>query len=173
MTQVIPLAFPAPETLHLHRDRHLAARRPLQSRTVTTFSSLPTRIDHRPLDRKSGSKNILLRSNVTSVQRNLLELTIFDLIFALIQTSDRLSAQSVAKLSLVNMIAKGTRVCTAERRSLFAVVNWARAVIGDAVEDLLVRTLSAGISEAKLEECASSHCWMKKQWSDSEYLTSR
>ena len=158
MTWVIPLAFPAPEKLRPRPGHHLAARRPLRSRTVTTFSSLPTRHAHLLLERKSGFKNILLHSNVPSAPRSLLVHTISDRIFALIRTSDHSYAPSVAKLSLVNMIARGTRDCTAEKRSLFAVASLAQAAAGDAAEDLLVPTLSAGISEAKPAECASSHC---------------
>ena len=173
MIWVIPLAFPAPEKRRPRLDHHLAARRPLRSRTVTTSSSLPTRHDHLLLEPKSAFKNILLHSNVPFALRSSLALTISDRIFALIRTSDHSYAQSVAKLSLVNMIARGTRDCTAERRSLFAVVSLAQAAAGDAADDSLVRTLSAGISEAKLVECASSHCSTKRQWSDNAYMTSR
>ena len=173
MTWVIPRAFPAPERLRPHQDHHLAARQPLRSRTVIISSNLPTRPDHRLLERKSAFKNILLRFSVVSALRSLLVLTICDRIFALIRTNDHSYAQSAAKLSLVNMIARGTRVCTAERRNLFAVVSLAQAEAGDAVEGLLERTLSAGISEAKLVGCASSRCSMKRQWSDSVYMMSR
>lgn len=158
MTWVIPLAFPAPERHRPRLDHHLAARRPLRSQIVTTSSSLPTQVDHLLLERKSAFKNTLLHSNVPSAPRNLLALTICDRIFALTRTSDRSYAQYVAKLSLVNTIARGMRVCTVERRSSSAVVSLAQAAAGDAVEGLHVQTLLAGISEAKLAECASSHC---------------
>lgn len=158
MIRGIPLAFPAPENLRPHLNRHLDAHRPLRSRIVITSSSLPIRLDHLLLERKSAFKNTLLHSSVPSARRNLLVLTISDRIFVLIRTSGLSYAQCVAKLSLVNMIARGTRVCTAERRSLFAAASLAQAAVGDAVEDSLVRTLLAGISEAKPAECASSHC---------------
>lgn len=158
MIWVIPVALPAPERLHPRLDPHLAARRPLRSQIVITSSSLPTRLDHRLLERKSVFKNILPRSNVPSARKSSLVLIISDHIFALIPTSDRLYAQSVVKLSLVNMIARGTKACTAERRSLFVVVSLEQAAAGDAAEDLHVRTLSADISEAKPAEFASSHC---------------
>lgn len=173
MIQLIPIALPAPGTLRPHLDPPLAARRLLRSLIVITSLNLPTRPALRLREQKSAFRNILRRSNVTSAQRNLLVLTTFDLIFALIRTSDHLYAQSAEKLLLVNMIERGTRACIAERRSSFAVASLVRAAAGDAVEDLLARTLSAGISEAKLAECVSNHCWMKKQWSDSVYLTSR
>ena len=122
-TRVIATALPAPETLRPHLDPHLAARQRPRFRTVITSSNLPTQPDHRLLGRKSASKNTLQRFNVTSAQRSLLVLTIFDPIFALIRTSDLSYAQSVEKLSLVNTIARGTRACTAERRSSCAVVS--------------------------------------------------
>lgn len=173
MIRLIPIALPAPGTLRPHLDPPLAARRPLRSLIVITSLNSPTRPAHRLREQKSASKNILRRSNVPSAQRSLLVLTIFDLIFAPIRTSDHSYAQSAEKLLLVNMIERGTRACIAERRSSFAVASLARAAAGDAVEDLLARTLLAGISEAKLAGSVSNHCWMKKQWSDSVYLTSR
>lgn len=158
MTWVIPLASQVPEKVRLRPGRHLAARRPLLSRTVTTSSSLPTPLDHLLLEPKSASKNILLHSSVPFAPRSLLVLTISDRTFALIRTSDHSYVQCVAKLSLVNMIARGTRVYTAERRSSFAVVSLAPAAAGDAADDLLERTHSAGTSEAKLAGCASNRC---------------
>ena len=150
--------FPAPEILRPHPDPRLAGRRPLRFRTGITSSNLPTQVGHRPLGRKSASRNILQRSSAISAQKSLLVLTIFDLIFALIRTSDLLYVQSVEKHSLVNMTARGTRVCTVERRSLSAAVSWGLAVAGDAEGDLLARTLSAGISEAKLAGSVSNRC---------------
>ena len=173
MTWAILPAFPALESLRPHLDPLLAARRPLRSQIGITSSSLPTRRDHLLLELKSASRSILLRSNVPSAPRSLLAPTICDRIFALIRTSDHLYARYAARLSLVNMIVKDTRVCTVEKRSLFAVVSLAQAAAGDAAEDSLVRTLSAGISEAKPAGSASSRCSMKRRWSDSVSLTSR
>ena len=150
--------FPAPEILRPHLDPRLAGRQLLRFRIVITSSNLPTQLGHRPLGRKSASRNILQRSSVLSAPKNSLVLTIFDLIFVLIRTSDLLYAQSVEKHSLVNMIARGTRVCTAERRSLSAAVSLGLAVAGDAEGGLLARTLSAGISEAKLAGSVSNRC---------------
>ena len=158
MTWVIAPVFPAPERPHPLLDHHPAAHRPLRSRTVTTSSNLPTQLGHQPQEQKSASKNILRRSNVLFAPRSSHVLTTFVPICALIQTSDHSYARSVEKPSLGNTIVRGMRACTAERRNLFAVVSLARAAAGGAVEDLLVRTHSAGTSEAKLAESASSHC---------------
>ena len=158
MIRGTPLVYPAPERLRPRLDHHLAARRLLRSQIVTTFSNLPTRVDHLLLERKSAFKNTLLRSNVPSAPKSSLVHTISARIFALTRTSDRSYVPFVVKLLLVNTIARDTRVCTVERRSLFVAVSLAQAAAGDAGEDLLVRTLSAGISEAKREEFASSHC---------------
>ena len=172
-TRGIRPAFPAPESLRLHLDHHLDAHRPIPSRIGITSLNLPTRLDHLLLEQKSASKSTLLHSSVPSALRNSLVLTISDRIFALTRTSDLSCAPYVAKLLLVNMIAKGTRVCTAERRSSFAAASSEQGAVGDAVGDSLERTLLAGISEAKLAECASSHYSMKRRWSGNVFLTSR
>ena len=172
-TRGIRLTLPAPESLRLHLDHHLDAHRPIRSRIGITSLSLPTRLDHLLLEQKSAFKSTLLHSSVPSALRSSLVLTISDRIFALTRTSDLSCAPCVAKLLLVNMIARGTRVCTAERRSLFAAASLEQAAVGDAVGDSLERTLLAGISEAKLAECASSHYSMKRRWSGSVSLTSR
>ena len=150
--------FLAPGILRLHLDPRLAGRRPIRFQTGITSSNLPTRVGHRPLGRKSASRNIRPHSNATSAPKSLLVLTTFDLTFGPIRTSDLLYAQSVEKHSLVNMTARGTRVCTAERRSLSAAVSLGLAVAGDVEGDLLERTLSAGTSEAKLAGSVSNRC---------------
>ena len=172
-TRGIRLALPAPESLRLHLDHRLDAHRPIRSRIGITSLNLPTQLDPLLLEQKSASKSTPLHSSVLSALKSSLVLTISDRTFALTRTSDLSCARCVAKLLLVNMTARGTRVCTAGKRSSFAAASWEQAAVGDAVEDSLERTLLAGTSEAKLAECASSHYSTKRRWSGSVFLTSR
>ena len=78
--------------------------------------------------------------------------------------SDRSCALSAAKPLLDSTIARDTKACTVGRRSSFAEVNFdlSLAKHGDVVDASLGLMLWGDISDPKLVECASNHCWMKR-----------
>ena len=84
-----------------------------------------------------------------------------------------LSAQSAAKHSLVNMIARDMKDCIAGRRNSSAEASSALEVAGAAADDSLGQTHSVGISEVRLAESALNLYWMKKPWSASVSMTSK
>ncbi len=82
--------------------------------------------------------------------------------------SDHSFAQSVGKLLLDNTIARDMKGFTVVRKSLFAEVNYDLNLVkhGGAVDVSLVLMLWEDISDLKLVECVSNHCWMRKPPSD-------
>ena len=156
---------------NLRRDPELrlhVARQHLRFQTGITFSSsLILRVRQR-LERRNEYRNIPLHSNVICVRKNSLVPIIFDRIFVLIRMSDLLSVLFVEKHLLASMIARDTKDCIAERRSLSAEVIWGLGVAGAAADDLLEQTPLEDISGARRVGFASNHYSTKKPWTASE-----
>lgn len=120
-----PLEGPA---IHLPRLDLLLndARPPHQYQTVITYWSLQTQAVQRRLEQHNAYnafRSIPLHFNVICVRKNLHEPTTCVRISAPTPTSAHSFAQFAPKRLLDNMIASDTRVCIAERRSLYAGEN--------------------------------------------------
>lgn len=150
-----------PQTIHANLprrpDRPLnVARPPTRSQIETTSSSLQTPAALLPQAQTSAYKSTQLPSSAISAPKNSHAHTIFDLIFVLIRTSDRLPAMSVPKLSPASTTGRDTKASTVARKNSFVEASSGQEAVGAAAGGLRVPTPWAGISEVKLAGSASS-----------------
>ena len=140
---------------------------------ATTSSTLRTQTGLRRLEQRHGSRSTQLHSNVIFVQRSLPVHTTSGPIFARIRTRDHSFVACAPKRLPANTTARGTRGYIVVRRNSSAAANWVPGQPGAVGADSQERTLSAGISAAKLAECVSSHYSTKKLWRGSVRWTSK
>ena len=143
------------------------------SRTVTTFSILPTHPELHQVITSTRYRSIPLPSNALSARSASLGLTTFAHISAPIPTSDLSFAQSAAKPSLDNTTVSAMKAYTRARRNSSVKATSHTMVHGAAGGDLLEQTLWVGISAPKPAACALSPYLMKKLPSDSVCSRSR
>lgn len=159
---------------HLQHEGHLLVDHPpIQYPTVIISLNWPTLTGLQLMAMKSASRSTLPHSNVLYARKSSPVPIIFVPISVHTPMSVLLSAQFVAKHSLVNMIARDMKDYTVGKRSSSAEASSALEVAGAVAGDSPVQTHSAGISEARLVESASSLYWMKKPWSASASMTSK
>lgn len=106
----------------------------------------------------SESRSTRRHFNAISVRKDLPERTTCDHIFERTQTKDPLSAQSVARHSLVSTIGNGTKACIQERRSLYARAHCRPDRSGGVGGALLELMLLADTSDPRQAVCVSNHC---------------
>jgi hypothetical protein len=147
LDRIVPLKPPAPfhQMIVLEQVRLVGDVNPHHRyRTGTIFLGLPTlSIKLHPTIAAMSSvfKNTPPHSNVLSVPRDLLALTIYVLICVPIPMNALLYAQYAARLLHVSMIESVMRVFTQGRRNLYAKASLSRVASGAVVVALLEQML--------------------------------